>query len=174
MNQAPFDPLEALRVLNEHQVRYVVIGGFAADLLGAGVNTNDLDICYERSPENLQRLAESLHRLDASLRVPRANGRSPFVLDGPTLAAGDSFSFFTRAGALDVCAKPWGTNGFRDLEAKAATFDLGDGLHVRVVGLDDLVRTKIASGRAKDRFHLEILAALEETLAERPETSTEG
>jgi len=47
-----FDPERGLRALQSHGVRYVLIGGSAANALGAPLNTNDLDICDERTPEN--------------------------------------------------------------------------------------------------------------------------
>ncbi len=165
-----FDPTLAFRVLNEHEVRYVVIGGLAGEFLGAPLGTNDIDICYQRTTENMQRLAEALRHLDAKLRVARVDNDLPFLLDQATLAAGDSFTFRTDAGDLDVLGTPSGTGGFRDLDAGATTCNLGEGLIVRVVGLDDLIRMKEASARPKDQAHLQVLAALKEMLdqAETP------
>ncbi len=165
-----FDPTLAFRVLNEHEVRYVLIGGLAGEFLGAPLGTNDIDICYQRTTENMQRLAEALRHLDAKLRVARVDEDLPFLLDQATLAAGDSFTFRTDAGDLDVLGTPSGTGGFRDLDAGATTCNLGEGLIVRVVGLDDLIRMKEASARPKDQAHLQVLAALKEMLdqAETP------
>ncbi len=162
---APFDPLRALRVLGNHRVRYVVIGGFAGDLLGAPLNTNDLDVCYERSADNMDRLAAALVELHATLRVPGVNEPLPFVLEGLTLAAGDSFTFDTDAGALDVLGTPSGTSGFVDLCARATKVPIDD-LEVSVVAIEDLMRMKRASGRVKDKMHLEVLAPLQEMLDE--------
>lgn len=159
----PFDPLLALRVLDCHRVQYVVIGGFAGDLLGAPLNTNDLDICYERTAENMERLAAALVELRATLRVAGVDEDLPFLLDGKTLAAGDSFTFDTDAGAVDVLGTPSGTRGFRDLRSKAHAVPIGD-LEVLVVDLADLMRMKRASGRVKDRMHLEVLSALREEI----------
>jgi len=162
---APYDPVSALRVLVRHDVRYVVIGGFAGNLLGAPLNTNDLDICYERTSENMDRLAAALIELRATLRVAGMDEDLPFVLDGRTLAAGDSFTFDTDAGALDVLGTPSGTRGYADLSPRAHPVQLGD-LELRVVDLADLMRMKRASGRVKDRMHLEVLTALRETIDE--------
>lgn len=162
----PFDPTRALRVLKAHDVRYVVIGALAAELLGAPLATNDLDICYERSPDNMARLAAALRELGARLRVAGVEEELPFVLDGHTLAAGDAFAFRTEAGDLDVLATPSGTGGFRDLDAAAAAYDLGEGLVVRVTSLDDLIRMKEATGRPKDQAHLHVLTVLREAIAE--------
>jgi hypothetical protein len=164
---APFDPLNALRMLQAHNVRYVLIGGFAANIRGSPINTNDLDICYERTAENLERLASALVALDARLRVAHVDEELPFILDARTLAAGDSFTFQTAAGDLDVLATPSGTRGFRDLDASASTYDLGDGLLIRVCSVDDLIRMKEAAGRRKDNAHLEELTALREMIREQ-------
>lgn len=162
-----FDPLRALRTLNEHQVRYVLIGGYASSILGAPIMTNDVDICYERTPENMNRLAEALQSLHATLRVAGVDEELPFVLDGRTLAAGDCFTFRSDAGALDVLGTPSGTGGFRDLDAGATSYDLGEGLVVRVVSLDDLIRMKEAANRPKDEAHLHVLTALRDRMRER-------
>jgi hypothetical protein len=162
-----FDPLRALRTFNDHNVKYVLIGGYASSILGAPIITNDVDVCYERSPENMDRLAGALQELHASLRVAGVAEELPFILDGKTLAAGDSFTFRTAAGDLDVLGTPSGTGGFRDLDADATSYDLGEGLVVRVVSLDDLIRMKEAARRPKDEAHLHLLTALRQRIAAR-------
>ncbi len=170
MTAPTFDPLGVLRVLTDAGVSFVVIGGYAAELLGAPVMTNDLDVCYERSRDNLERLAGALRLMGAKLRVARVDEDLPFILDAQTLANGDSFTFVTDLGSVDVLATPSGTSGFRDLAGRSGLYELSAGLQVRVVDLADLMRMKRASGRAKDRIHLEVLAALQEMVdqAETP------
>ena len=159
-----FDPLRALRTLNEHDVRYVLIGGYASSVLGAPIMTNDVDLCYERTAGNMDRLAAALRALHAKLRVARVDEELPFILDGRTIAAGDSFTFDTDTGPFDILATPSGTGGFRDLDVGATSYDLGDGLIVRVASLDDLIRMKEAAHRLKDEAHLHVLAALKQIL----------
>ena len=165
-----FEPLRALRVLDRYGVRYIVIGGFAGDLLGAPLNTNDLDICYERTAPNMERLAAALAELNATLRVAGVEEDLPFVLDGKTLAAGDSFTFETDSGALDILGTPSGTAGFTDLRQRAHIVPIGD-MQILVVDIADLMRMKRASGRAKDRMHLEVLSALRDDIAEADRAS---
>jgi hypothetical protein len=155
-----FDPLLALRTLVAHEVRFVVIGGVAGALWGSPSITMDLDICYERGPENHEALAAALRELGATLRGAPAD--LPFQLDARTIKMGDSFTFDTLAGSVDCLGTPSGTNGYADLRRNAAQFDLEADLRAEVCSLDDLMRMKRAAGRPKDRAEVEILSALSE------------
>jgi hypothetical protein len=158
---AAFDPLRALRVLNDHQIRFVLIGGFAARLHGSPTVTNDVDLCYARDPENLERLASALRELRGHLRG--APEGLPFRLDAKTLASGLNFTFETDAGNLDVLGMPSGTQGFEELDRTAEALDLED-LTVRVASLDDLIRMKQAAARPKDLIEVEVLGALRDEI----------
>ena len=161
MSTPAFDPLLVLRILVEHGVRFVLIGGFAAAIRGSPVITGDVDMCYARRDENLERLAAALDELGAKLRG--APSDVAFQLDARTLREGDHFTFATNAGALDCLGTPAGTDGFADLDASATDEDL-DGLVVRVASVDDLIRMKRAAGRPQDLIAVEWLAALRDEL----------
>jgi len=161
------DFLDALHVLVSHGVEFVLIGGVAANALGSPSVTTDLDICYERSDDNLERLVTALIALGARLRGPGVPDSAPFQLHPDTLRAGDSFTFATRAAALDVLGTPSGTRGFAELRANATLMDFGEGLEVWVCSLEDLMRMKTAAGRPKDRIELEVLGALRDELERR-------
>jgi len=155
-----FDPLRLLRTLQERGVRHVVIGGVAGALWGSPSATFDLDICYARDAGNLGRLADALRDIGARLRG--VGEAVPSILDAETLRNGDSFTFTTVAGDLDVLGTPQGSKGFEDLAAHAIRVDVGDGVVALVVALDDLIRLKRAAGRGKDQAELPILEALRE------------
>jgi hypothetical protein len=61
-----FDRLAIIRVLNEHEVRFVAFGGIAAGVQGAIWATTDLDIAYARSHEDHERLAAALAQPEAA------------------------------------------------------------------------------------------------------------
>lgn len=147
--------------LNRHGVRYVVIGGLAAGLLGSPSITVDVDVCYAHDAENLERLASALTEAHAALRGAPAD--LPFRPDAATLVRGDTFTLETDDGPLDVMATPAGTGGFEDLAANAQRVE-AFGQEFLVAGIDDLIRMKRAAGRAKDRAELEILGALRDEL----------
>lgn len=165
MPRGAFDPIPILDVLLEHDVEFVLIGGLAGNALGSPSITSDVDICYERSWDNLGRLAAALGAMDARLRG--APERIPFVLGAQALHTGDSFTFVTRHGWVDVLATPFGTRGYREVRANASEVQLG-GRSLWVCELEDLMRMKTAAGRPKDRIELEVLGALRDELEGRP------
>jgi hypothetical protein len=160
-----FQPEEVISLLGRHEVRYVLIGGLAAVTHGAPLVTQDIDICYARDAENLDHLADALKSVDAELRG--AEPGLPFRLDGITLARGDTFTFTTDVGWLDILATPSGTAGYEDLVRTAASFEMF-GHRVLVAGVEDLIRMKRAAGRPKDLLALEELGALRDEIEPRP------
>jgi hypothetical protein len=156
-----FDPIGALKALDRHGVRFVVIGGFAGRFWGSNSITNDLDICYARDRKNFEALAAALRELGARLRG--APPDIPFLLDAKTLEMGDHFTFETNVGALDCLGTPQGSQGYPDLIQGATVMDV-EGVRVPVAALEDVMRLKRAAGRPKDRAELEILAALQEEI----------
>jgi hypothetical protein len=156
-----FQPEAVIRLLGRHRVRWVLIGGLAAITHGASIVTQDVDICYARDDENLQRLADALSEVHADLRD--ADSGLPFRLDAHALRAGDSFTLTTEVGWLDLLGTPSGTKGFDDLARTADEFDLF-GQRVLVASVDDLIRMKRAAGRPKDLLAVEELGALRDEL----------
>ena len=58
-----------LRILVEHGVDFLVVGGVSAVLQGATLNTFDLDIVHSTEPANIARLLAALEDLDAFYRA---------------------------------------------------------------------------------------------------------
>jgi hypothetical protein len=161
-----YEFLDVLETLAKHRVRFVVIGGLGGRLRGSTTVTNDVDICYSRDKENLERMARALRELHATLRG--APKDVPFVLDAGTLRMGDSFTVDTDAGKLDILGHPSGIpGGYEELQRTADEMSLGFGLTVRVASIDDLILMKRAAGRAKDLIEVEVLGALRDEIDER-------
>jgi hypothetical protein len=158
-----FDPERLLEVLIRHDVRFILIGGIAAQAHGSPSLTGDLDICYARDPDNLDRLAASLAELSAVRRdLPADSPRMP-PLDARTLRAGGLFTLTTRYGDFDILATPDPGFDYQLLLAQAVT-TVVQGAPVQIASLTDLIAMKRAAGRPKDRIELEILGALREEI----------
>lgn len=153
-----------LRRLEGHGVRYVVIGGVGATLHGSPLPTRDADICPARDAPNLDSLAAALQEMGARIRTPDAAGGLPFPCDAVFLGQMKLLNLTTRFGDLDLSFEPSGTSGYDELSPRAVRYDLGDGLLVRVAALEDIIRSKEAANREKDRQALPTLRLLLERI----------
>lgn len=147
--QPDFDPRPILEVLVRHEVDFVLAGGLAGVVLGSAFQTGDVDVVYERSNENLERLARGLTELGASLRGAPKN--VPSQLDARTLAAGQNFTFETRFGSLDILGDPAGAPRYEVLRDASTNYDIG-GVTIAVSSIDHLIAMKEAAGRPRDKL----------------------
>ncbi len=86
--------------------------------------------------------------------------------DTGLLESGSIWTLVTRFGDLDLVVTPDGTAGYPDLirDADALRVAVGPDLVVEVASLADVIRSKEAAGREKDRAALPMLRrALEES-----------
>src|SRR5207245_4196097 len=89
-----------LRALSESGVEFVLVGGVAATVHGSTRLTAAVDVVYERSRDNLDRLALALTPYHPYLRG--APPGLPFRWDSQTLERGLNFTLTTDLGALDL------------------------------------------------------------------------
>lgn len=158
-----FDPVALLRVLHEHGVRYVVIGGFAAVAYGSPLPTTDVDVTPERTAENLARLSSALRELQARIRVDGIPEGLDFGHDAQSLAAVTILNLTTRLGELDLVMQPAGGKSYSALADRGLVVQL-HGVPVTLAALDDVIRSKEAAARRKDADALPMLRALRDRL----------
>jgi hypothetical protein len=79
-----------LEVLADAKVQFVVVGGFAASTHGSTRFTSDLDVVYQRTPENLAKIVKALAPFDP--RIRGAPPDLPFLWDARTLKMGLNFT----------------------------------------------------------------------------------
>ena len=144
-------------VLLAHGVEFIVVGGQAEALLGSPRVTYDVDLCYRRTAENLERLAAALNGLAIELRG--APPGLPFQIDARSLALGSNFTLTTRFGDLDLLGYLEPLGGYDDIASKAEVYEIGD-LRLKVIDLDDLIAIKQHIRRPKDQLALLQLLAI--------------
>lgn len=142
----PDDFKEFLRLLDDHDVRYLIVGGYAVGFHGYPRSTGDMDVWVETTPENADRLVDVLKEfgfdvpdLEPGLflesdRVIRM-GHPPLRIELLTSVSGVSFSKSFRTRVQDTI----------------------EGVPVCFIGLEKLKENKQASGRHKDLDDLEHL-----------------
>lgn len=130
---------EFIKLLNEHKVEYLLVGGYAVILYGSPRYTGDIDFWIKPEKENVKKLITMLSAFGFSslnIKVEDFNqadqilqlGFPPFRIDLMTSISGVDF---------DECAK------------NSKTFEI-EGMKINVIGLEDLKKNKKATGRHKD------------------------
>jgi predicted nucleotidyltransferase len=145
----------ALQELRTAGVEFIIVGGVAAAVHGATRVTQDLDIVYARTPDNIARLAAALAPHQPYLRG--APPGLPFRWDAETVRRGLNFTLTTALGDLDLLGEIAGGGGYPDLLPHTQAFTLA-GAEFRCLDLPRLIHVKRATGRPRD---LEAIAELE-------------
>lgn len=156
---------DILKILTENEVQFVVIGGVAAILHGSSSFTQDIDLCYDRSPENLERLSRALLPFHPTLRG--APEGLPFHFDPSTIKAGLNFTLSTDLGEVDLFGEV-GSLGFYAQVVTASIEGEVHGIRCRLLDLDALIASKKFSGRKKDEEVVLQLEAIRELRKRQP------
>ena len=143
MTPLPHDFKEFLRLLGEHKVEYLLIGGYAVGYHGYPRGTADIDVWVRSTPENARRVIEVLRQ---------------FGFNDPSLKE-DSFKdpkLLVRMGVppmrVEVLTSVSGLT-FDDAHKRRETIE-AEGIEIDVICKADLIANKKASGRTKDEMDL--------------------
>ena len=137
--ELPRDFAEFLSLLNKHEVRYLLIGGYAVGIHGHVRATNDIDVWIDATKANARRTETAIRE---------------FGFDVPELTA-DRLIIprkITRMGLPPMRIEVLNTvSGIAFAEAypNRKLAQVGR-LRIPVIGLEDLIKNKLAAGRAKD------------------------
>ena len=133
------------RSFQQHDVKYVVIGGIAAILHGVPRATFDLDILIEATPDNAQRLLDAL--LNAGL------GTAALTSPGDLLA--NEITVFKDRVRVNVQTS---TPGVRFVDAWSRRRTVAyQGQEFFILAKEDLIRSKRAAGRPVDLEDVRLL-----------------
>ncbi len=155
--ERPLDLRELFRVLAEHGVDYLVIGGVAAQVHGRRRTTKDLDVTPAPDPENLERLAAALVALDA--HPVEFGGNAPTPTAEQIHLAPVVPPLTTLHGELHILNEVPGATAYAGMRTRALSIDL-DGIPIHIVGVDDLIRMKQTAGRPSDIEDIEALTTV--------------
>src|SRR5258708_33554884 len=101
-----------LRTLCQRDIQFIVVGGLAAVLNGAPIQTYDVDLVYSREQPNVDRLLNFLQEIDAIFRIQPERRLRPA---GSHLAAGGHLNLLTRYRPGDLLATIGPNLGLSDL-----------------------------------------------------------
>lgn len=138
--------------LSKARLDAILIGNAAAAMHGAPVTTVDFDFMFRASPVNLVKLKKFARTLDAVILRPYYPASALFRVMNDDLGL-----------QADFMAVIHGVKSFNSLRSRAEQIELG-GRTLWVAHLADIIASKRAAGRSRDRAVLEIL---EKTLREK-------
>jgi predicted nucleotidyltransferase len=155
------DYLGVLRVLQEGGVAFVLVGGLAAAMNGAPIDTLDVDVVPARDEENLEKLLGVLSSMDAIYRIQPTRRLRP---EASHLRSAGHQNLTTKFGPLDVLGTIGRGLTYEDLLPHTIEMDIGDGIRVRVLDLQTIIAIKEELATEKD---LAALPLLRRTLREK-------
>ena len=126
---------------------------------GSARTTLDMDMCYRRSKDNIERLSRAVQPLRPRLRGAPAD--LPFRFDPRTIQAGLNFTLATDLGDLDFLGEVSGI-GFYEAVLDTSEIKEVSGLQCRILSLSGLIRAKRAAGRNQDLNAIQELEALQD------------
>jgi len=148
------DFVTILRVLLEHEVHFIVVGGVCGVLHGAPIATFDLDIVHSRTAENVGRLLAALEALNGRYR---GQGQRQLKPQQSHLSSSGHQLLITDAGPPDLLGVIGGGLTYQDLLSRTTEMEVGSGAKVRVLNLDVLIGIKEELGQEKDKAVLPIV-----------------
>jgi hypothetical protein len=144
--ELPLDFKEFLKLLNEKDVRYLLIGGYAVGYHGYPRATNDMDIWIALHPDNAERLVTVLREFGFNLPELKPE---LFMKENAIIRMG------VPPMRLEIST---GISGVEFDECYASRIvDVLDGMQVNIIDLHHLKINKKAAGRLKDLADLENL-----------------
>ncbi|MBX9678725.1 MAG: hypothetical protein K2X38_08160 [Gemmataceae bacterium] len=150
-----------MRLMNENDVRCILIGGWAAIIHGSRRSTNDVDLVYARDDENIRRIVAVLKDRKPYLRGAPAG--LPFFWDERTIRSGLNFTLTTDIGDVDFLGEVAGGGTYDNLLPHTQLVE-ALGIKARVVTLEKLIELKQAAGRKKDKDAIAELVAIKRAL----------
>jgi Nucleotidyltransferase of unknown function (DUF6036) len=137
---------EFIQLLNDNQVRYLIVGGYAVALHGYPRYTKDIDIWIELTQENATRIVKALDQFGfASLGLKE----NDFLVEDQVIQLGYAPS------RIDIITTLSGVT-FEECYDKRLLVEI-DGVKVSFIDLDNLRKNKKATGRLQDLADLEKL-----------------
>jgi predicted nucleotidyltransferase len=137
---------EFIQLLNDNQVRYLVVGGYAVALHGYPRYTKDIDVWIELAQKNALHIVKALEQFGfASLGLTE----SDFLVEDQIIQLGYA------PNRIDIITTLPGVT-FAECYDKRLSVEI-DGVKVNFIDLDNLRKNKKATGRLQDLADLENL-----------------
>lgn len=137
---------EFFELLNRNEAKYMLVGGYAYAIYASPRYTKDIDIFYACEPENAEKLINILQQFGfGSLEIEK----NDFLKKGQVIQLGMPPYRVNLINQIEGVS-------FEDAWKKRQTSRYGE-QEINVIGKEDLIKNKIATGRKQDKLDVENL-----------------
>ncbi len=150
---------EVLKAFQKEKVKYVLVGGFAVNLLGSMRSTADLDILVEMSDSNLERIVKILKKQGYAvkqpvdpIRIADKKTREDWIKNKHMKA----FNFYKEDELKEIDIIIESPISFDEAKKRPIIIKVGN-LRLPVISIDNLIRMKKNTGRTIDKLDIEEL-----------------
>ncbi len=140
------DYKEMLQILLNNEVKFLVVGAYAMGAYGYPRATGDFDIWVEASPDNSQKIYNSLFEFGAPL--------SDITKDTFT-KRGVIFQIGVAPRRIDIITHIDGVN-FQDAYKTRENIEI-ENLSIPFISKENLIKNKVSTGREKDKLDADYL-----------------
>jgi hypothetical protein len=138
------DCLRLFRVLNEHQVRFILIGGMNYYLRYRPVTTQDIDIWIKPESQNSERCECALNSIGAEWGRTDDNWGPTAMKPQGWLSTQSVYCLVTECGMIDVFRSVAGLPDFEDSWDRGETVEFSAGVEYRSLSAQDMISCQLA------------------------------
>jgi len=150
---------EILKAFQKQKVKYVLVGGFAVNLLGSMRSTADLDILVEMSDNNLRTIVKILKKYGYRVKQPvdpmkiaDKEIREDWIKNKHMKA----FNFYKKDELKEVDIIIESPVSFEEAQKSSISIKI-DNLTLPVISINKLIKMKRKTGRTVDKLDIEEL-----------------
>lgn len=133
---------KTISILNKFDVEYMIVGGASAVIQGFNITTQDIDLYFDKTTENKEKLKKALKKLGFKLSKK----------DVENIDKGKDFIQFNYPFELDIMFAPDGFENYSEAKKYKIMKD-----KYPLMNLDGIIKSKKSANRPKDRAVLQLL-----------------
>lgn len=134
------DYRDIIEIFNEQKVKYLLVGAYAMATFGYARSTYDIDLWIDKAQENIQKVLLALDEFGLPFEITKEDLCKDYAIIQIGIAP-VRIDILTDIDGID----------FEDAYNNRVEHNFGD-LIASVLHIDDIIKNKLASNRAKDKI----------------------
>ena len=136
------DYKDIIYLFNKYNVEYLIVGAYAMAVFGYSRSTYDIDLWIDKSKENIEKVLNALEEFG----IPFEISKDDLQKENSVIQIG------IAPNRIDILTDIDGVD-FKTAYKNRVLKDL-DGIQISILNIDDLIKNKQSSNRAKDKIDI--------------------